>query len=133
MVSVMELVRLAKEQVENLTPGEVAKELASGEVVLVDVREGREVDGGVLPGALIAPRGMLEFHADPSTKFHLAALRPDKRIILYCAAGSRSALGARTLQELGYSNVAHLDGGIAAWLQEGRPLVEAQEANLGGK
>lgn len=126
MVSVMELVRLAKERVENLTPSEVANELATGEVVLVDVREADETEGGVIPGALMAPRGMLEFHADPATKYHLTALRPDKRVILYCAAGSRSALAAQALEALGYQNVAHLDGGVAGWRREGRPLVAAR-------
>lgn len=129
MVSVMELVRLAKEQLENLSPSEVAAELESDEVVLVDVREPNETAAGVIPGALLAPRGMLEFHADPSTKYHIPALQPRKRIILYCAAGSRSALGAKALQDLGYDNVAHLDGGIAAWQQEGRPLTSIDGGN----
>ncbi|HLV12190.1 MAG TPA: rhodanese-like domain-containing protein [Trueperaceae bacterium] len=127
MVSVMEMVRLAKEQVENLSPADVAREVQDGEVVLVDVREPEETAGGVIPGALLAPRGMLEFHADPATKYHLAPLRPDRRVILYCAAGSRSALGARALKELGYANVAHLDGGVEAWRHEGRPLAAVGE------
>lgn len=127
MVSVMELVRAAKEQVENLTPAEVAKEVEAGRAVLLDVREAHETAGGVIPGAVKAPRGMLEFHADPSTKYHLPELRPETRVILYCAAGSRSALGARSLKDLGYTDVAHLDGGVAAWQQDGRAL-EAPEA-----
>ncbi len=128
MVSVMELVRVAKEQVENLGPEEVAAEMAAGEVVLVDTREAHELAGGVIPGALHAPRGMLEFHADPGTKYHLKELQPDHRVIVYCAAGSRSALAAKALTELGYRNVAHLDGGIAAWQQEGRPLAAYEGA-----
>lgn len=130
MVSVMELVRLAKEQVENLTPEEVATELATGEVVLVDTRESSELADGVIPGALHAARGMLEFHADAGTRYHIKQLQPQSRVILYCAAGSRSALGAKSLKELGYGNVAHLDGGIAAWQQEGRPL-EAFKGGMG--
>lgn len=126
MVSVMELVRQEKEQVENLPPGEMAKELANGGGVLVDVLEPTGTAGGVIPGAVLAPRGMLEFHADPATKYHLPTLAPDKRVILYCAAGSRSALATRALQGIGYQNVAHLDGGMAAWLQEGRPVVPTQ-------
>lgn len=129
MVSVMEMIRLAKEQLENLSPGEVAAELERDEVVLVDVREPTETAAGVIPGALLAPRGMLEFHADPSTKYHIPALHPRKRIILYCAAGSRSALGAKALQELGYENVAHLDGGVAAWRHEGRPFTTVSGGN----
>ena len=129
MVSVMEMIRRAKEQLENLSPEEVARELEGDDVVLVDVREPTETAAGVIPGALVAPRGMLEFHADPSTKYHMPELQPRKRIILYCAAGSRSALGAKALLDLGYENVAHLDGGVAAWQQEGRPLTTASGGN----
>lgn len=133
MVSVMELVRAAKERVENLTPAEVVAELATGKAVLVDLREAHETVGGMIPGAISAPRGMLEFHADPNTKYHLPELRPEKRVILYCAAGSRSALGARSLKDLGYQDVAHLDGGIAAWQQEGRALEALEpQAPKGG-
>ena len=129
MVSVMEMIRRAKEQLENLSPEEVARELEGDDVVLVDVREPTETAAGVIPGALVAPRGMLEFHADPSTKYHMPELQPRKRIILYCAAGSRSALGAKALLDLGYENVAHLDGGVAAWQKEGRPLTTASGGN----
>lgn len=126
MPGVMELIRIAKEGLENLSPREVAAELDRGNVVLVDLREPHELQAqGVIPGALPAVRGMLEFHADPGTKYHLEALRPDRRVILYCAAGSRSALAAQSLKQLGYTDVAHLDGGFGAWQQEGRPVVEA--------
>ena len=119
----MDMVGEAKQKVENLTPDQVAQELESGDVVLVDLREPQEREAtGAIPGAISAPRGMLEFYADPSLPYHKDELDPDKRIILHCASGGRSALGAATLQEMGYSNVAHLDGGIKAWQEAGKPV-----------
>lgn len=124
----MDLVAQAKEKVENLTPEQVAAELASGEAVLVDLREPQEREAtGVIPGAISAPRGMLEFYADPSLPYHKEELDPQRRTILHCASGGRSALGAATLQEMGYSNVAHLEGGLKKWAEEGKP-VEAASA-----
>lgn len=66
--------------------------------------------------------GMLEFYADPSSPYYRDETAPDGRVILHCAAGGRSALAVRTLQELGYANVAHLDGGFGAWAAAGQPV-----------
>ncbi len=93
-------------------------------MLLVDLREPAEIADGVIPGAVLAPRGMLEFHADPSTPYHLEGFEPDRRVIVYCAAGSRSALGAAALQELGYRDVAHLEGGFKAWVEQGHPVAQ---------
>ena len=84
--------------------------------VLVDVRETveREKDGAI-PGSVHAPRGMLEFHADPESPVYKDALRPDRHIILYCGTGGRSALAAKTLLDMGYEEVSSLAGGYAAW------------------
>jgi rhodanese-related sulfurtransferase len=123
-MTVADLVRAARERAENLTPAEVAAELDSPDVVLVDVREpGEQQTDGEIPGALRAPRGMLEFHADPASPHHLAALTPDRRVILHCKSGARSALAAAALTDLGYTRVAHLDGGILAWRDAGRPVI----------
>ena len=124
MAGVKDLVAAAKAGVENLSPGDVADELASGDVLLVDLREPAEIADGVIPGAVLAARGMLEFHADPSTPYHLEGFEPNRRVIVYCAAGSRSALGAAALQELGYRDVAHLDGGFKAWVEQGHPVSQ---------
>ena len=121
----MHLVSEAKKNVENLTPEQVAAELESGDAVLVDIREPQERETAAIPGSIGAPRGMLEFYADPSLPYHKAELDPNKRIILHCASGGRSALGAATLKEMGYENVAHLDGGIKAWQESGRPTEPA--------
>lgn len=116
------MVAAAKASIENLTTEQVADELA-GDVVLVDLREPTETAKGTIPGAVEAPRGMLEFHADPTSPYHLAELDPGRRTILYCASGGRSALAARTLTELGYADVAHLDGGFNTWVEQGHPVA----------
>ena len=118
----MDLVSEAKQKVENLTPEQVAAELKSGDAVLVDVREPQEREAASIPGSISAPRGMLEFYADPSLPYHQKEFDPNRRIILHCASGGRSALGAVTLQEMGYKNVAHLDGGIKAWQEAGKTV-----------
>lgn len=118
-----EMVAAARAAIENLTTDEVAAEVADDDVVLVDLREPTETANGVIPGAVEAPRGMLEFHADPSTPYHLEELDPNRRTILYCASGGRSALAVRTLQMLGYRDVAHLEGGFKSWVDEGRPVT----------
>lgn len=126
MVTAMEMVREAKAGIENLSPAQVAEEIAAGDVLLVDVREPNETAQEVIEGALLAPRGMLEFHADPTTTYHLDGFDKGRRVVLYCSAGSRSALAVRTLRDLGYTNVAHLDGGITGWKEEGRPTKSFQ-------
>jgi rhodanese-related sulfurtransferase len=74
-------------------------------------------------GVIHAPRGMLEFYADPTSPYHRTQFDPGQRTILYCASGGRSALSACALKQLGYGNVAHLEGGVKAWLAGGRKVV----------
>ncbi len=119
-----ELVAEAKRHIRNLTVDEVATARDAGSVTLVDIREPDEVQrDGQIAGAVLAPRGMLEFWADPSSPYHRDEFSPDSRVILYCASSGRSALAVRTLQSLGYSDVGHLDGGLAAWKQDGRAVT----------
>ncbi len=121
--SASELVSEAKSQVENLDADAVETEINSGQAVLVDVRDSEELAAnGRIPGSVHVPRGMLEFRADPSSPYHQEPFDPSRRMILHCASGGRSALGAATLQAMGYSNVAHLDGGIKAWKEAGKPV-----------
>jgi rhodanese-related sulfurtransferase len=122
---VSELVAEAKAKIDNLTVDQTAAAISEG-ALAVDLREPEErARDGAIPGAVHAPRGMLEFYADPSSPYHRAELTPDRRIVLYCAGGGRSALAAVALQALGYTNVSHLDGGIKAWKQAGRPTEPA--------
>lgn len=122
MKTAADLVRDAKSGIENLTVEQVEAELARGDAVLVDVRDAPERANGTIPGAVHASRGMLEFQADPSSPYHKPELDPGKRTILHCASGGRSALAVKTLQSLGYTNVAHLDGGFKAWEAAGKPV-----------
>ncbi|HLI17414.1 MAG TPA: rhodanese-like domain-containing protein [Rhodanobacteraceae bacterium] len=119
-----QLVAEAKAGIDNLTPDQVQAELAKG-AVLVDVRDAGERAGGVIPGSLHAARGMLEFYADPASPLHKPGLDPNRRVILHCASGGRSALSAMTLRQLGYTDVAHLDGGFKAWVAAGKPVGKA--------
>ena len=124
--SATEMVADAKGRIENLTADQVASELNEEDVVLIDIREDDERSrDGVIPNSVAAPRGMLEFWADPTSAYHREQFDPARRTILYCASGGRSALAADTLQKMGYGNVAHLDGGIKAWKEGEHPVEEA--------
>ncbi len=117
------LVAEARAQIENLSPAEVAAELKTGGAVLIDLREpGERVEHGVIPGGVHAPRGMLEFYADATSPYHRPEFSTDRRVVLYCASGGRSALAGETLTRLGYGRVGHLDGGIKAWQAAGMPI-----------
>jgi len=119
-----QLVADARQHIENLTPEQVAAELGSGQVVLIDLREPEErAQNGTIGDAVSAPRGMLEFYADPCSAYHRPEFDPARRTILYCASGGRSALGVACLRQLGYANVAHLDGGLKAWTASGREVA----------
>ena len=122
-VSALDLVKAAKAQIENLTAEQVQQELSSGNATLIDIRESEELlQTGKIKGSVHAPRGMLEFYADASLPYHKPEFDKEKRIILQCASGGRSALAAQTLQQMGFTNVAHLDGGIKAWKEAGLPV-----------
>lgn len=113
----------ARAHVDGLTPAQVAAELAQGDPLLVDVREADETAAGTIPGATPVPRGLLEFAADPGTPMHVAGFDPARRVICFCSGGGRSALAAQSLQSLGYTDVAHLEGGFGAWTADGRPVA----------
>jgi len=120
------MVAEAKSRIQNLRPAQVAAELEAGDALLVDIREPEERStNGVIPGAVHAPRGMLEFYADPASPYHRAEFEPGRRIILHCASGGRSALACDMLSALGYGRAAHLDGGFKAWKEQGLTVAPA--------
>jgi rhodanese-related sulfurtransferase len=93
------------------------------DVQFIDIRDVRELEReGVIPGAFHAPRGMLEFWVDPESPYFKPVFAPGKRFVLFCAAGWRSALATKTLQEMGLPGVGHVDGGFAAWKAAGAPV-----------
>ena len=122
--SATDLVKQAKSEIENLTPQKAHEELSAGNIVLIDVREADEYSHGYIQGAVHASRGMLEFYADASLPYHKPEFDKSKRLILYCASGGRSALAVQTLEDMGYTNVAHIDGGFKAWQAANLPFVK---------
>ncbi len=105
---------------------EEARDLHGREdVQFIDIRDVRELErDGVIPGAFHAPRGMLEFWVDPESPYHKPVFSEGKRLVLFCAAGWRSALSTKTLQDMGLERVAHIDGGFGAWKASGAPVAE---------
>ena len=93
------------------------------DVVFVDLRDPRELDReGRMPGAFRCTRGMLEFWIDPESPYHKPVFAEDKQFVFFCAGGWRSALAAKTAQEMGLEKVAHVEGGFGAWKQAGGPV-----------
>ena len=105
---------------------EEARELHGREdVQFIDIRDVRELErDGVIPGAFHAPRGMLEFWVDPESPYHKPVFSQDKRFVLFCAAGWRSALATKTVQDMGLPRVGHIDGGFGAWKTSGAPVAD---------
>lgn len=117
-----ELVADALKRLVSLTPQELGEELTGGTLV-VDLREEDELHVvGWIRDSVWAPRGMLEFWADPSDRRHRIEFDPERRLVLYCSTGERSAIAAATLRSMGYRDVRVLDGGIEAWKREGLPV-----------
>ena len=109
---------------------EKAREYVGDENILfVDVRETQEVENsGGLPGSVHVPRGLLEFIADPESPMHKSELSSGRQLVLYCASGGRSALAAKTLQDMGLPNICHIAGGFTAWVDIGGPTTVAEES-----
>ena len=120
--SVKDMMAAANAAVPRISVEEARELMESGSALVVDVRDAPEVEAsGKVAGALHVSRGMLEFNADPESPVYNDEFTPERRIILYCGSGGRSALAAKTLMDMGFSDVASLAGGYAAWrkAQEG--------------
>lgn len=123
-----QLVAEAMAQVTTYTVEEVRARLHDPQVQIVDIRDIRELAQGTLPGAYHASRGMLEFWVDPASPYHKPLFADEsKQFILFCGAGWRSALAAKSLQDMGMHNVAHMDGGYADWVKVGAPTETLEE------
>ncbi len=122
-VSAAQLVEQAKSQITEYTVDQV-KELHGNEnVVLVDIRDIRELNrDGRIPNAIHCPRGMLEFWIDPASLYHKPIFAEDKSFVFFCAGGLRSALAAKLAQDMGMKPVAHMLGGFGAWKKDGGPV-----------
>jgi rhodanese-related sulfurtransferase len=113
MKSYADLVADAKKHIKEVTPEQVMREReAGGKVVLIDIRDREEVNLGMIPGAAHISRGNLESGMERSVP-------RDAHVVLYCAAGNRSALAAETLEKMGYTDVSSMSGGFRAWAEQG--------------
>jgi len=124
---IKELCAEAETVVETWTVDEARDHLEDEDVVFVDIRDIRELwREGAIPGAVHAPRGMLEFWVDPESPYARDVFQSGKRFMFFCAGGLRSALAAKSVQEMGLSPVCHMAGGYSAWKKIDYP-TEAKE------
>jgi rhodanese-related sulfurtransferase len=127
------LVDQAMAEVKTYTVAEVLAKSASKNVQIVDIRDVRELKAGTVTGSYHAPRCMLEFWVDPESPYHKKIWADEsKEFILFCGAGWRSALAAKTLQDMGMTNVAHIEGGYEAWVNAGAPTETLEERKANG-
>jgi len=123
-LSSKQLVEQATGEITTLSVEAVQNAQKAGNAILVDIRDVRELDReGRVPGAVHAPRGMLEFWVDPESPYHRDVFaQADKTYIFFCAAAWRSALATKAMQDMGMENVAHIEGGFSAWREQGAPI-----------
>lgn len=118
----------ANAEIKAVSPAEAAEMAKSDDVVLVDLRDVRELQRmGKIEGAVHAPRGMLEFWVDPESPYHKEVFAEEKTFVFFCAAGWRSALATKTVQDMGLEPVMHIDGGFGAWKEAELPIIDAPE------
>jgi len=119
------LVAEAKAETKTVSPQEALSQQQAGKATLIDIRDIRELDReGRIEGAFHAPRGMLEFWADPDSPYHNDIFATDGTLILFCASSWRSALAAKTLQDMGFDNIRDMDGGFTAWTAANQPIIK---------
>jgi rhodanese-related sulfurtransferase len=122
----MSMVEAAKRELEEIPAVEAVKLAGREDVVLVDIRDVRELSrDGKVPGAFHAPRGMLEFWIDPASPYFKPVFADDKKFVFFCAGGLRSALAAKTAQDMGLKPVAHILDGFKGWKDAGGPVEKS--------
>ena len=119
------LVAEAKQQTNSISPADAHDRQQAGDAILIDIRDIRELQrDGRIEGAFHAPRGMLEFWADPDSPYHKEIFATEGELVLFCASSWRSALAAKTLQDMGLSNIRDMDGGFTAWKTASLPFTK---------
>lgn len=117
------MVEEANAEIEAVSPQEAQRLAINDDVVLVDIRDPRELEReGRIAGALHAPRGMLEFWVDPESPYHKPIFASGKTFVFFCGGGLRSALATKTMQDMGLAPVKHIEGGFGAWRDAGLPI-----------
>jgi rhodanese-related sulfurtransferase len=121
------LIDEANTEIETVSAADSIRIANNDDVVIVDIRDPREIErDGRVPGAFSCTRGMLEFWIDPLSPYAKPVFQQDKKFIFYCAGGMRSALAAKTAQDMGLKPVAHMGGGFAAWREAGGPIEKVE-------
>ena len=124
---VKELVAEANAEIECISAEEAMKIASDDNVTIIYIRDIRELyREGKIPGAVHAPRGMLEFWFDPASPYHKPVFATGNRMVLHCASGWRSALAAQALQNMGVENICHIDTGYKGW-KDANGATEAVE------
>ncbi len=119
------LLAQAEAEVTTLTPETVYDMRTRDDVVFIDIRDPRELEReGKMASAFHCPRGMLEFWIDPDSPYAKPEFQQDKTYVFFCAGGWRSALAAKTAQDMGLKPVAHMEGGFGAWKKKELPVAE---------
>ncbi len=127
-VGYKKLIEDAEKNIKTISVDEVAGLLDDDNVTIVDLRDIRELQReGKLPGAVHAPRGMLEFWVDPESPYHRELFSEDKKFVFYCASAWRSALATQTVQLMGMNNVSHIGGGFTAWKEAEYPIESVEK------
>ena len=123
------LVEEAQKKIQTLTPIEVKSLIEKKEITLIDVRDIRELwKEGTIEDSRHIPRGMLEFWLDPSSSYYKEnKIKDIKKMVLFCALGWRSALATKSLVEMGFKNVAHVDGGFDALKKNGLRVIKKEK------
>ena len=123
------LVEEAKKSIKTLNSEEVKQLIEKNEISLIDIRDIREIwKEGTIENSKHIPRGMLEFWLDPQSSYYQANKIQDiKNMVLFCAAGFRSALATKSLIDMGFENVAHVDGGFDALKNSGLNVVNKEK------
>ena len=123
------LVEEAQKNIETLTPNEAKSLYEKKEITLIDVRDIRELwKEGTIENSKHIPRGMLEFWLDPESSYYKTnKIKDMKKMVLFCALGWRSALATKSLVDMGFNNVAHVEGGFNALKKSGFEIVRKEK------
>ena len=128
IASVKEMVEVAKSEIDNISPEEASRRAAEEGALIVDIRDVREMQrDGAIPGAMHAPRGMLEFWVSPDSPYTKEIFGEDREFVLCCAGGMRSALSAKTLKDMGMEKISHIETGFGGWQADDMPIESYEE------
>ena len=126
--SVKKMVEAAKAEIDNISPEEAARRAAEDGALIVDIRDVREMQrDGAIPGAMHAPRGMLEFWVSPDSPYTKEIFTEDREFVLCCAGGMRSALSTKTLKDMGMEKISHIETGFGGWKADDMPIESYED------